>query len=190
MNVDRYLFEESYVKIVQLNNSQRYTMQFCNCSVGFEFPSYYPECNVSSLICLIKYNEFVNLEKPLNKNPFFDDDAEGMICKCLPECSRIDYSYDISPIFDEKPINANYVMIDVHFASKTMMKYRTDVTFSSMDLIVGFGGIVSLFLGCSLLSGVEIVYFTTIALFWHRKRNKDSRETTIGKIKAKFAFLH
>lgn len=164
---------------------------FCNCSVGFLFPpGSYNECNVSSIFCLIEHNDFLNAEKPQNNNPFFDADAEGMECRCLPECSRIDYSYDVSPIFDEKPIDADFVMIDVHYASKTMMKYRTDVTFSSMDLIVGFGGIVSLFLGCSLLSMVEIFYYTTIALFWHRKRNKAKRDELLQKIKAKFPFLH
>lgn len=113
-----------------------------------------------------------------------------MECSCLPECSRIAYNYDISTIYDEKPIHADLVMLDVHYASKTMMKYRTDVTFGSMDLIVGFGGIVSLFLGFSLLSGAEIFYFATIALFWHWKRNIAKRAAMIKKIKAKFPFMH
>lgn len=170
---------------------QRYTKLFCNCSVGFIFPAKnYNECNLSSIFCLIDHNDFLNAEKPQLSNQFFDAGEEGMECKCLPECSRIDYSYDVSPIFDEQPIGGDLVMLDVHYASKTMMKYRTDVTFSSMDLIVGFGGIVSLFLGCSLLSGVEICYFTTIALFWHHKRNKAKRNELLARIKARFPFLN
>jgi amiloride-sensitive sodium channel len=170
---------------------QHYTKEFCNCSVAFFYPAVnYRECNVSSLICLIEHNDFLNAEKPQMKNEFFDDDDDGMVCKCLPECSRIDYSFEVSPIYDEKKISANLVMLDVHYASKTMMKYRTDATFSGMDLIVGFGGIVSLFLGCSVLSGVEIIYFATIAMFWHRKRNKTTRDEIIGKIKARFPFLN
>lgn len=163
---------------------------FCNCSVAYLFPAVgYNECNVSSLFCLIKYNDLLNGEKPLMKNPFFDEDEEGISCKCLPECSRIDYNIEISPIYEEKKINENFVMVDVHYASKTMMKYRTDVTFTGMDLLVGFGGIVSLFLGVSLLSGVEILYFSTIALFWHRKR-QILPEAIIAKIKMKIPFLH
>jgi acid-sensing ion channel, other len=166
-------------------------MKFCNCSVGFLFPAVnYPECNVTQLLCLIEFNEIFNAEKPQTQNPFFDENEEGIECSCLPECSRIDYSIEISPIYDEKKIEANFVVIDVHFASSTMMKYRTDVTFSGMDLLVGFGGVVSLFLGCSILSGAEIVYFSTIALFCHRKRNRISRNEMIEKIKMKLPFLH
>lgn len=52
--------------------------------------------------------------------------------------------------------------IDFHFQSGSIVKYRTDVTFSWLDLMVSFGGIAGLFLGCSILSGVEIVYYLII----------------------------
>lgn len=68
-----------------------------------------------------------------------------------------------------------------------MMKFRTDVCYSWMDLVVGFGGILGLFFGCSLISGVEIVYFSTIALFYQYKR---SRGKLVKKIKSKFPFLN
>lgn len=165
--------------------------RFCGCSVGFMFPAKnYLECNVSSLLCLTPYNDFVNAVKPQTKNKFFDENEEGMVCDCLPECSRITYEVDVSPIYDEADINKDFVLINVHYAKPTMMKYRTDVTFSGMDLLVGFGGVVSLFLGCSLLSGVEIFYFTTIALFWHHRRGKTTRQTLMNQIKARFPFIH
>lgn len=172
-------------------HSQKYTKLFCNCSVAFLFPAVnYNECNMSSLFCLIDHNDFLNAEKPQKKNPFFDENEEGMECHCLPECSRILYSFDISPIFDEKSLNKDYVGIDIFYASETMMKYRTDVTFSGMDLLVGFGGVVGLFFGGSLLSAAEIIFFTTIALFCHhRKRKQASRADMIGKIKTRFPFL-
>lgn len=164
-------------------------MKFCNCSVAFLHPAVdYPECDVNGILCLIKYNDFLNAEKPLTKNPFFDDNGDGLECRCLPECSRIDYKIDASPIYDEKRVAENIAVLDIHYGSTTMMKYRTDLTFSGMDLLVGFGGIVSLFLGCSVLSGAEIVYFSTVALFWHRKRSKSTRDEE-GKIKARFPFL-
>lgn len=49
--------------------------------------------------------------------------------------------------------------IDFHFQSANIVKYRTDVTFGWLDLMVSFGGIAGLFLGCSILSGVEIFYY-------------------------------
>lgn len=52
--------------------------------------------------------------------------------------------------------------LDFHFQSANIVKYRTDVTFGWLDLMVSFGGIAGLFLGCSIISGVEIVYYILI----------------------------
>lgn len=54
--------------------------------------------------------------------------------------------------------------IDIHFQSANIVKYRTDVTFGWLDLMVSFGGIAGLFLGCSILSGVEIIYYLIIII--------------------------
>lgn len=114
-------------------------MKYCNCSVGFLFPAVgYPECNVTQIFCLIKYNEIFNAEKPLVKNPFFDENEEGIVCNCLPECSRIDYGVEVNPIDDEKIINGNFVVIDVHYRNRVMMKYRTDVTFSGKYIFYSY----------------------------------------------------
>jgi amiloride-sensitive sodium channel len=167
---------------------QQHMLKFCNCTVGFLFPSGgQPECNITGLLCLVKYNEIFNAEKPLTKNPFFDDDEDGIECFCLPECSRIEFSTAMSPIYDEKLIDEDFVQLDIHFGSSTMMKYRTDVTFGWMDLVVGFGGILGLFFGCSLLSGVEFIYFSTIALLIHYRRSKGK---LVARIRAKFPFTN
>lgn len=166
-------------------------MRFCNCSVAFFYPAVgYAECNVSGLVCLIEFNDIFNAEKPQGKNAFFDEKDEGIECNCLPECNRIEYSTEMSQIFGEKKINDTSVLIDIHYANPTMMKYRTDVTFSLMDLIVGFGGIVSLFLGCSIMSGFEIIYFSTVALFWHRERIRAAQLRITQKIRARLPFIN
>lgn len=167
---------------------QSYSMRFCNCSVDFLHPSNgFPSCDVSGILCLIPYNDLLNAEKPLKANQFFSEDEEGLKCSCLPECNRVEYKIEMSPIYDEIDIDNRFVLIDVHYADSTMLKYRTDVTFSTMDLIIGFGGIVSLFLGCSLLSGVEILYFSTVGFFWHRRRTK---KQGTDEAKARFPFVH
>ena len=67
--------------------------------------------------------------------------------------------------------------IDVHFQSGSLVRYRTDVTFGWLDLMVSFGGIAGLFLGCSILSGAEIFYYLTILLLVFGKKLK----TQIGR---------
>lgn len=66
--------------------------------------------------------------------------------------------------------------IDFHFQSASIVKYRTDVTFSWLDLMVSFGGIAGLFLGCSILSSVEIVYYLIIMALMIGKRLKNRAE--------------
>ena len=62
--------------------------------------------------------------------------------------------------------------VDLHYQSANIVKYRTDVTFGWLDLMVAFGGIAGLFLGCSLLSGVEIIYYVIIITFIFLKKCK------------------
>jgi Amiloride-sensitive sodium channel len=167
---------------------QEHLIKYCNCTVGALFPtSGYPECNVTGLMCLIEFNEIFNAEKPLIKNPFFDEDEQGIVCDCMPDCSRVEYSLSISSISDEVAISEKYVVIDIYYGSSTMIKFRTDVTFSWLDLVVGFGSMFGLFFGCSLLSGAEIFYFSTIALIYQRKRNNDEVSTIF---KPKYPFIN
>jgi hypothetical protein len=62
--------------------------------------------------------------------------------------------------------------LDFHYQSANLVKYRTDVTFGWLDLMVSFGGIAGLFLGCSILSGVEIFYYIIIVALLSCRRLK------------------
>ena len=66
--------------------------------------------------------------------------------------------------------------LDFHYQSANLVKYRTDITFGFLDLMVSFGGIAGLFLGCSILSAVEIFYyFFVILIISMRKFKKNIR---------------
>lgn len=54
----------------------------------------------------------------------------------------------------------NYVNIE--FLTWPIIRYKREVLFGWVDLLVSFGGIAGLFLGFSLLSGIEIIYYFTI----------------------------
>jgi Amiloride-sensitive sodium channel len=64
----------------------------------------------------------------------------------------------------------NVIRMNIYYGSTMMERFRTDVTFGWMDLMVAFGGIVSLLLGCSMLSVVELAYFMAVGLCYRRKR--------------------
>lgn len=62
--------------------------------------------------------------------------------------------------------------LDFHYQNANLVKYRTDITFGWLDLMVSFGGIAGLFLGCSILSAVEIFYYLIIIFMILMKKFK------------------
>jgi len=121
-----------------------------------------------------------NYEKPPLGNPFFDDSFDGMSCPCLPECNRVDYAIEVSTNIVS---NDDNMTIDFHYQSSNIVKYRTDVTFGWLDLMVSFGGIAGLFLGCSILSGIEIVYYFIIMIFTLMKNLKTHTDRFLEQAK-------
>ncbi|RZF43741.1 hypothetical protein LSTR_LSTR009164 [Laodelphax striatellus] len=161
---------------------QRYTVRYCNCSPDFLFvskdPVEYPPCKVEGLLCLSLYNDLFNYEVPeTTQKNFYNHIQQGMSCNCLADCVSQQYLTEVTT--SQNVNSSNEIQLDVHFRSRTCILYRSDVLFGWLDLIVSIGGIAGLFLGGSLLSGVEILYFSTIRLFhiykeW--KLNRDSKE--------------
>lgn len=70
--------------------------------------------------------------------------------------------------------------LDFHYQSANIVKYRTDVTFGWLDLMVSFGGIAGLFLGCSILSGAEFFYFFIVITLMIVKRLARKLETKLS----------
>lgn len=69
--------------------------------------------------------------------------------------------------------------INIEYLTWPIIRYKREVLFGWVDLLVSFGGIAGLFLGFSLLSGVEIIYYFTMRaccmLYKNRVSNKRMR---------------
>ncbi|XP_034244838.1 sodium channel protein Nach-like [Thrips palmi] len=85
-------------------------------------------------------------------------------CPCMLGCEHTVYDM-------EKPHEAGgessdegqgSTGVEVGFLSWPLTRYKRDVLFGQVDLLVAIGTIAGLFLGFSLLSGVEIVYLFTL----------------------------
>ncbi|CAG2057285.1 unnamed protein product [Timema podura] len=175
--------EQNCVGECHLNHS----VQYCNCS-----PYFYPtrdsikSCDVIGYMCLAAFNEVFNYVKPAENNPYFDNSTLGMVCNCMSDCSSIDYSFEIYTTDYGSKDNfskGNNVFIDVHFKQPTIVMYRRDIVFGWLELMVSLGGLAGLFLGCSMLSGVELLYFFTIRLFfvWSDARCRDKPQRRKAK---------
>ncbi|XP_037034912.1 pickpocket protein 19-like [Bradysia coprophila] len=149
------------------NCRRQYLISTCNCTVDFIYPSGNDrQCKISDYKCLNQFNDLYNHEKPLPGNDFFSDEEEGMVCDCLPECEAVDYAFDVAPAISTGTDNGtdNQILLDVHFQRSTLFKYRTDVVFDWLDLMVGFGGIAGLFLGISLMSIAEGIFYLGVGI--------------------------
>ncbi|KAM7351046.1 pickpocket protein 19-like [Cochliomyia hominivorax] len=144
-----------------------YLVSYCNCTMDIFFPpDKYKSCNVKDLLCLAKYNDYFRYTHQPGEEEYVRSDYEGMKCKCFRNCYSLNYVTDIRPSFLPAYMrdNKTYVDLDVHFRFATMMVYRTSLVFGWVDLMVAFGGIAGLFLGCSLISAMELVYFALVEL--------------------------
>ncbi|RZC35753.1 sodium channel protein Nach-like, partial [Asbolus verrucosus] len=118
-------------------------MRLCKC-----VPHFYPQienyhhCNLKQLKDCIEEN----LESIKNVNH----------CSCQLGCSNT--------VYEAEKLNevSETTDLEARFVSWPMVRYKREVLFGWVDLLVSFGGIAGLFLGFSLLSGVEILYYFTI----------------------------
>lgn len=63
--------------------------------------------------------------------------------------------------------------MNIEYLTWPIIRYKREVLFGWVDLLVSFGGIAGLFLGFSLLSGVEIVYYFTMRACCMVYKNRD-----------------
>lgn len=85
-------------------------------------------------------------------------------CSCLPSCNSVGYT-NIGHLDDRFYERYNRILHIKTLISPTRIK--RDILLSFDFLVVSFGGAAGLFLGCSFISIVEIIYF--IAKHLHQR---------------------
>ncbi|KAL2750771.1 pickpocket protein 19-like isoform X1 [Vespula maculifrons] len=140
-----------------------YAVKYCGCNPSFLFPSTTTirDCDIKDLICLAENNDIFNSYYLLQDKQIVDD-KPGMLCDCPPECEY----YFYKPRLTVVPISRSKdIVVDIHFETQTSFRYKTDIVLTKLDLLVSFGGIIGLFLGGSLLSAVELIYYLLVLLY-------------------------
>lgn len=105
-------------------------------------------CDVKGLHCLGHFSERLK--------------TVGKECTCLPNCDDVNY------IVEEYESREWFLGSNLQWGLKDCpkMRLKRDVIFGFTDLLVYTGGMAGLFLGCSVLSFIELVYFLTIRFYW------------------------
>ncbi|EAT33714.1 AAEL014010-PA, partial [Aedes aegypti] len=124
----------------------RKCLKFCKCVPPFYAPpNSLAFCTITQLACLVKYTANITSSKG---------------CKnCELACHN--KVYDVEK-YSKTTNVTNDEVVTIEFLTWPLIRYKREVLFGWVDLLVSFGGIAGLFLGFSLLSGVEIIYFFTM----------------------------
>uniref|UniRef100_A0A1I8PGE2 Uncharacterized protein n=1 Tax=Stomoxys calcitrans TaxID=35570 RepID=A0A1I8PGE2_STOCA len=143
-----------------------YQQMECNCSVFTFMPEAMmnnPDCDLDGLRCL----DELNLVTP-NEVDLLPWTNGSYPCQCLPSCNEIDFKV----VFDVNlPLNHShpYYVLHVTMPEFATERYRRQSLRTRLDNVVSIGGILGLFLGASILSGIEFVYYFTFRL-WNNIR--------------------
>ncbi|XP_050319209.1 pickpocket protein 19-like [Bactrocera neohumeralis] len=146
---------------------QQYLVKFCNCTLDLLFPpGPHPSCQAKNLLCLAQNNDRFVYSRREEEELYVRNYHESMVCECYRNCHSLSYMTDerSTSISEETRGNHSIVVLDIHFRFQTIMVFRTGLVFGWVDLIVAFGGLAGLFLGCSLISTMELAYFLLVDL--------------------------
>ncbi|KAG5898764.1 hypothetical protein JTB14_010974 [Gonioctena quinquepunctata] len=83
-------------------------------------------------------------------------------CSCLANCDEVIF------VIEDTDSREWFLGSNLQWGLKEYpkMRLKRDVIFSFSDVLVYIGGMAGLFLGCSVLSFIEIIYFFTLRLYW------------------------
>ncbi|XP_043641276.1 pickpocket protein 19-like [Drosophila teissieri] len=165
----------------QAECQQRYLLRYCNCSVDLFYPpSDYPACRLKDLPCLASHNHLLqNFEQP-GEQPYVHREMPGLVCECLYNCKSLSLLTDMRKSVLQPWLRSNFSAIEsmwlnVFFKKPSMLVYKTNLIYTWVDLIVSFGGICQLCLGCSIISLIEFVFFALYKVpqfYWRRLMNE------------------
>ncbi|XP_045472093.1 pickpocket protein 28-like isoform X2 [Harmonia axyridis] len=119
--------------------------------------------------------------------------AIAMLCHCLPGCHEVTYlktgSYSNLKIEYykneseevEEDYRKNTAVAHFFFEKSKFSKQVKSVVFDFTDLVSNSGGLLGLFVGFSLLSLIEFLYFLTLRLICKKVRRPRRRENKLSQ---------
>ncbi|XP_026668491.1 pickpocket protein 28-like [Ceratina calcarata] len=160
-----------------------FTQKTCDCV------QYYMPKSSNTLICEKKDDVCATNARRAMEIKLYDDESgitsinasETSSCNCYPGCYEINYKVQVSggklvPSFaisdgyikkNKKYFTENIAVVHLFFVGSQFTKYVKDELFGFTEFLSSTGGLLGLFMGFSIISLVEIIYFLTLRL-WYR----------------------
>ncbi|KAG5676566.1 hypothetical protein PVAND_006390 [Polypedilum vanderplanki] len=154
-----------------------YTLAVCGC-VKFSMPRTKdtPVCDIDKKKC---YYDAM-LAWPNNRT---DSGNTLSFCKCFPTCNDINYQvvYEDGALFNNYYSIVNWKNVDDGFIGCLRLMFKEHLvevhekyaSYKIQNFIADFGGLLGLFMGCSLISIVEII-FLLLHIFSKSNKIKDT----------------
>jgi amiloride-sensitive sodium channel len=101
-------------------------------------------------------------------------DENNKFCSCMPACYSVDYDVVLSEspeIFGENS-SVSKNTFHVFIEDEELIALERSEIFGFLDFIGNCGGLLGLFMGVSVLSIIELVYYFTIKLVMKVVRGK------------------
>ncbi|XP_024081637.1 sodium channel protein Nach-like [Cimex lectularius] len=195
------IFKDEKTPLMALTYSQKscliecrvnFMIKMCQCVPYYFYrDETYPVCNSVQLYCILNisgkyiavnfffsFKESLRFYKPPNSvvEDFHPAESKNTLdCHhCLPTCNEVNYDAITELSKDQFAKRVQQGYIDVFYKSSGAVKYKRDITYDLIKLIVDMGAIGGLFLGGSLLSILEIIYWLSkslISIRWSLKHD-------------------
>lgn len=135
-------------------------------------------CNLTHISCLAR----ITLQK-------YTLTLQDPDCNCLPDCEITSYKvavttlplsalqYSPGKFYETAARTKNATALHITFARHSAMLQRRELVLSWINLISSLGGVFGLFLGCSFISLVEIIYFFCIHFSYKLRSNREDRSS-------------
>lgn len=165
--------------------------EFCGC-VPFTLPNNgsYPKCKVSALKC-VRANAFRYKGSMFQLNNDTSENSRNLRrkCRCLPDCTFYTYPSEITAGLLDREFSFNSMsffkdtnltdqtLVHVFFNDLIATHYRKDMYQNWLGVLAAFGGLLGLFLGFSLVTGFELIYFFTIRTLFDKLAEKTAAAT-------------
>ncbi|KAI8118090.1 Pickpocket protein 28 [Lucilia cuprina] len=178
-----------FFKFYTQNNCQtecltNYTIAKCGCAkFWMPKPTDIPFCDITQLACCSKASQELDVILTNQTIKKTRDPKVKIMCDCKPACNSLEYNFEITQGYVN--INAylkasrlvedagdDYIESDliVHYKESQFTAIKRTVIYDRTQFIANCGAIFGLFMGGSIISLIEFIYFFSLRLFNNYRR--------------------
>ncbi|XP_056634912.1 pickpocket protein 28-like [Diorhabda sublineata] len=158
----------------QIECKTNYTLEKCQC-IDFYMPRepHVPVCTGSQINCIFESERELLLSGIKKKIELLKEGKHQVDkCDCMPICTSMYYRLETSQspwdwkaqleMNDKKKHLSSF---QIYFKGNQFVTMERNELFGITDFLANFGGLLGLFVGFSLLSLIEIIYFLTLRIY-------------------------